>query len=348
MQTKPEFDNHLTEKMKRNLLSFTSALILTAVGISRALADDEGLPTVFVPPFSGDTTAIAYWQPALGAGLSEMLITELGKLNKFQVLESTQLEALKDEIKMGDDGWVDQSEKVDKGGFAAADFMFNAKVTRFGSKDTQVGLGGFVPGSLGSLGVRQTTSDVRLDWRLVDVATRKIIKTGSSTASQKGGGFTIGADVKGHGGGIGFDNQEFMDSALGKATVKALAQITADLAPITLPESGRHKKKAAAAGKEAAAANALTETLHQAPGKVLAVADKDTIIVSLGSKNGFKAGDKLNLYEVADVKNDKGEVVFSDEKLVGEVTIQSTQDDRSKVSYAGDKDVKPGWTVKAK
>jgi len=255
---------------------------------------------------------------------------------------------LKDEIKMGDDGWVEQSEKVEKGGFAAADFMFTAKVTRFGYKDTQVGLGGFVPGALGGLGVHQTTSDIRLDWRLVDASNRKIIKTGSATASQKGGGFTLSTGVNGRGGAIGFDNHEFMDSALGKATVKALAQITADMSPITLPESGRHKRKAATAGQQAAVATAATDSLHQTPGKVLAVAGKDTIIVSLGSKNGYKPGDKLNLYETSDVKDDKGQVVFTDEKLVGEVTIQTAQDERSRVSYDGDKEVKPGWTVKAK
>ena len=83
-------------------------------------------------------------------------------------------------------------------------------------------------------------------------------------------------------------------------------------------------------------------------GLVESVAGKDTIIVSLGSKNGFKSGDKLNLYETSEVKDDKGQVVFTDEKLVGEVTVQSTQDERSKVSYDGDKEVKPGWTVKAK
>jgi curli biogenesis system outer membrane secretion channel CsgG len=334
--------------MKRNLLCFACGLSLLAAGSARILADDEGLPTLIVPPFSGDTTAISYWQPAMGAGLCEMLITEMGKLNKFQVLETTQLDALKDEIKMGDDGWVEQSEKVEKGGFAAADFMFTAKVTQFGNKETKVGLGGFVPGALGGLGVRQTTADVRIDWRLVDASSRKIIKTGSSTASQKGGGFVLGTAVNGNGGGIGFDNHEFVESALGKATVKALAQISAEMAPVNLPESGRHKKKAASVGKEAAMATAAAEGLRQTPGKVLAVADKDTIIVSLGSKHGFKAGDKLNLYEVSEVKDDKGAVVFADEKLVGEVTVQSTQDERSKVSYSGDKEVKPGWTVKAK
>ncbi|HZR20784.1 MAG TPA: CsgG/HfaB family protein, partial [Verrucomicrobiae bacterium] len=216
--------------MKRNLLHLACGLILAAAAPASLLADDEGLPTLIVPAFTGDSTALAYWQPAMGAGLSEMLITEVGKLNKFQVLETTQLDALKDEIKMGDDGWVEPSEKVEKGGFAGADFMFNAKVTRFGNKDTQVGLGGFASGALGGLGVHQTTADIRLDWRLVDVATRKIIKTGSATASQKGGGFSLGGAGTGGGGGIGFDNQEFVDSALGKATVKALAIITADLA----------------------------------------------------------------------------------------------------------------------
>ena len=139
-----------------------------------------------------------------------------------------------------------------------------------------------------------------------------------------------------------------MDSALGKATVKALAQITSDLAPVPLPESGRHKKKAAAAGQQSAASSAAAEGLRQTPGKVLAVADKDTTIVSLGGKNGFKTGDKLNLYETTEVKDDKGTVVFTDEKLVGEVTVQSAQEERSKVSYSGEREVKPGWTVKAK
>ncbi len=341
--------------MKKNLLtSLCSMILATGLG-GHALAESGGLPTLFVAPFSGSTAAIQYWQPAMGEGLSEMLITELGKINKFQMLESTELGALKEEIRMGEDGWVEQSEKVEKGGFAAADFMFTGKVTRFGSKQTKVGLGGFVPGSLGNLGVKQSDSDVRIDWRLVDAATRKIIKTGSSTASKKGVGFNVGVAVDGHGGGIGFDNKEFMESALGKATVIALKQITDEVSAITLPESGRQKQKANAAGQQAAAAsqqaaaaNAAAQAVRAAPGKVLAVAGKDAVIVSLGSNQGFKAGDKLELYETVDTKDASGAVVFTDEKLVGEVVLQSVQADRSKASYAGTADIKAGWVVKAK
>ena len=325
--------------MKKFLSTFVLGVSLAA---GRIFADD--LPTCFVAPFSGDTTAIQYWQPAMGEGLGEMLTTELGKINKFQMLEINQLGDLKNEIGMGQDGWVDQAQKVDKGGFSAADFMFTAKVTRFGNKESHIGLGGFVPGNFGNLGLHQTVADVRIDWRLVDVATRKIVKTGSSSASEKGGGFDTGVNVGGRGGNIGFGNSEFMDSALGKATEKTLQQIIADVQGAALPVSGRVKQKAGLAAQ----ADAATEALRHTPGKILAVASKDTIIISLGSKQGFKEGDKLNLFQTNDVKDDKGNVVFTDEKLVGEITLSGVQEDRSRATYAGDVPVQQGWSVKAK
>jgi curli biogenesis system outer membrane secretion channel CsgG len=321
---------------------FSILVIGVSLATSRVFADD--LPTCFVAPFSGDTTAIQYWQPAMGEGLGEMLTTELGKLNKFQMLEVNQIGDLKNEINMGADGWVDQAQKVDKGGFAAADFMFTAKVTRFGSKESHIGLGGFAPGGFGNLGLHQNVADVRIDWRLVDVATRKIVKTGSASAQEKGGGFDVGSNVGGNGGNISMGNSEFRDSALGHATEKTLAQIIADVQGTTLPESGRVKQKAGLTAKASAAEEALKHT----PGKVLAVASKDTLIVSLGSKLGFKEGDKLNLYQTNDVKDDKGNVVFTDEKLVGEITLSGVQEDRSRASYSGDVPVQQGWTVKAK
>ena len=324
----------------KTILSTILFGVLIATG--RVFADD--LPTCFVAPFSGDTAAIQYWQPAMGEGLGEMLTTELGKINKFQMLEINDLGDLKNEIAMGQDGWVDSSQKVDKGGFAAADFMFTAKVTRFGNKESHIGLGGFAPGGFGNLGLHQTVADVRIDWRLVDVATRKIVKTGSASAEEKGGGFDVGSNVGGNGGNINMGNHEFMDSALGHATEKTLAQIISDVQSATLPVSGRVKQKAGLAAQ----ADAATEALRHTPGKILAVASKDTIIISLGSKQGFKEGDKLNLYQTNDVKDDKGNVVFTDEKLVGEITLSSVQEDRSRAAYNGDAPVQQGWTVKAK
>ena len=46
------------------------------------------------------------------------------------------------------------------------------------------------------------------------------MKTGQATAAEKGTGFDVGVAVDGHGGNVGFSNQEFMNSALGKATAR--------------------------------------------------------------------------------------------------------------------------------
>lgn len=136
---------------------------------------------------------------------------------------------------------------------------------------------------------------------------------------------------------IGYDNPDFMNSALGKATAKTVTNLIEQLAAISLPEPARVAKLEAA-----------SNTLKHSAGKVLAVAGQDTIIVSLGSKEGFKVGDKLNLYEPTDVKDDKGNVVFTDEKLIGEITLESVQEDRSRASFAGNAAIKQDWTVKAK
>jgi curli biogenesis system outer membrane secretion channel CsgG len=319
----------------------------TCLALLSARAEDKAQPTIFVAPLDGDVSQIMAWQPALGEGLAEMLITELSRLGKFQILESTSLKDLANEIKLGEAGYVSDAEKVDKGGWAGADFMFKGKVTRFGSKQQGVNLGGFVPGSLGKLGVKVTTSDVRIDWRLVDVYNRKVIKTGDAVASEKGTGFDVGVGVNGHGGNIGFANHEFMNSALGKATAKAVTNIAAQLVSVQLPESGRLKSKAQAQAKEQAFVQAAVDSAKATPGKVLAVVNKTTIIVSLGSKQGFKNGDKLKVYALEETKNDKGEVVFTEEKFAGEATLDNVQEEKSKATYSGTAEPQTGWTVKA-
>ena len=127
--------------------------LLCLLGICSLLAARaQDKPTIFVAPLDGDLSQIQGWQPALGEGLAEMLVTEVTRLGRFEVLESTALKDLVDEIRLGESGYVGEKEKVDKGGFAGADFMLRGKVTRFGNKSQDVGLGGFVPGSLGNLG----------------------------------------------------------------------------------------------------------------------------------------------------------------------------------------------------
>ena len=254
------------------------------------------------------------WQPALGEGLAEMLTTELSRLGRFDVLESTAIKDLKDEIALGQEGYANDQEKVDKGGFAGADFMFRGKVTRFGSQTQGVNLGGFSGFSGGGLGIKTTTTNVAIDWRLVDAYTRKVIKAGRAEASHKGSSFDIGTSVNGHGGNIGFGNQEFMNSALGKAAAQAVTNLTLDLMNMDIPESGRHKFKAQKSAQVQVQTQAVAAAVKQTPGTVMAVINRSTLIDSIGGRQGAKPNDKLNLFEVVETKDDKGAVVFTEEK----------------------------------
>lgn len=148
----------------------------------------------------------------------------------------------------------------------------------------------------------------------------------SATSSADAGGAAAGTDSETY----GYANPAFITSALGKASAKAVTNIIEQLAAYQFPEPER------------------IATLQNTPGKILAVVDNDTIIVSLGSNQGFKAGDHLKLYATSDIKDDKGNVVFTDEKMVGELTLSEVQEDKSRGSYAGDSKVQQGWLVKAR
>lgn len=317
-------------------------------GAGFVAAQDQ--PTVLVAPLKGDAKQVPDWQPALGSGLAEMFITEISKRNKFQVLESTHTDDLINEIKMGEEGYVDKSEATTKGGFAGADYLFVGTVTRFGSKKQEVGATGFSVGGIGVSDVGVTKADVRIDWRLTDVATRKIVKTGSAVGQETGVSFDVSASVDSNGGGIGYKNSEFMGSALGKATVKAINAIMTDMDAYTPPPvSGRRKQLDNAAAKEVHLAQAVTqaqtEERKKISGKVLAVVGRNIVIASLGSSQGIKAGSRLKLCQPLEIKDEKGEVVFTEEKDVGELEVEAVQEDRCKATFRGTAEVKSGWVV---
>jgi len=415
--------------MKRNFGLLLLGFIMAAFGVSYLSAEEAGnSPTLTIAPFSGSKAGIPGWQPALGQGISEMLVEALENSDhKFQVLETTGASDLQTESKSGASdsggspkpakgsavsskksakGVAASSENPDTGGNAKSDFTLYAEVTQFKVQTNSSQIGDFDSSSrLASVGAKVISAHVQIAWRIVDNESKRIIKRGMAAGYESGPdidtpGLATAAE-KAFGGGkngtannifgglnkafgntpnegdsgdsgdstksksgttpksaqkspktqpkaggdiadndaetIGYDNPEFMNSVLGKATAKTVTEIIQQLAVINLPEPARIAKSKAA-----------TDALRHTPGKVLAVAGKDTIIVSLGSKEGFNEGDNLNLYETTDVKDDKGNVVFTNEKLVGEIRLDSVQEERSRASYAGDATVKQGWTVKAK
>jgi len=87
--------------MKTRLVLLPVLLVL-----AKAFSQDAVLPALIVKPLDGDLSQIQGWQPALGEGLAEMLVTELSKINKFELLEASAMKDLINEIDLGEAGYV--------------------------------------------------------------------------------------------------------------------------------------------------------------------------------------------------------------------------------------------------
>src|SRR6266446_3621722 len=124
-------------------LSSPALLLALVISACAAPAAEKTAPTISVA--KTESSGVAYWQPAMGEGLAQMLITEMSGLPNFKVLESVALDDLRAERRLGESGEVAESESVKKGLWKGSDYTFKSTVTRFGSKQNTYGGGGFVP-----------------------------------------------------------------------------------------------------------------------------------------------------------------------------------------------------------
>jgi curli biogenesis system outer membrane secretion channel CsgG len=318
------------------LINLSLAVVLGMASASTASGSKDSLPTIFVAPLDSGMNQ------AISEELTEMLITELTKLNKFQVLETTALEALREEMKLGTQEEVKLDEKVSKGEWAGAEYMFRGKVTRCGATTNDMGGQGLLRrGNPFDLKINLKKQELQIDWRIVDVARRTILASGRATGENTGVGWTL-AGPKGTG-----STNDFRDSALGKAMLQAMSKIVSEVRIVSVPPSGRQEridqKIQQAKTNEADKIAALGRTR----GKVLGVSTTGFVYVSLGGNHGLKSGDKLDLYETLEDKDEKGTVLGTEEKWVGELTVEAVLEEaKSKTRWNGP--VKPvvGWVVK--
>src|SRR6266567_5925889 len=311
-------------------------LSLTLAALQSHAADAKVAPTISVA--KTEANGVAGWQPALGEGLAQMMITELGNLPNFKVLESVALDDLRAERALGDSGEVSAAESVKKGQWKGADYTFKSTVTRFGSKENNYGGGGYAPRlpfGVGGFSIKKSENEVQIDWRIIDNASREIVSgaTGRAVGVESGTGFNFATWT---GGGFN-DNREFMDSALGKATMKAIAQIVEKLKTLDVGPGARSLNADAAAAAGATA-------LRNVKGVVKLVEGKE-VWVSLGSNNGFAKGDKVKIYKPVEKKNKKGEVVATTYESVTEIILEKVQKDKSMGQNSGTAEIGEDWAA---
>ena len=317
-------------------ISPASFLLAVAIGALESQAADKKAPTISVA--KTESSGVAYWQPAMGDGLAQMLITEMSSLPNFKVLESVALDDLRAERHLGENGEVSEAESVKKGQWKAADYTFKSTVTRFGSKENSYGGGGFAPRlpfGVGGFAVRKSENEVQIDWRIIDNASREIVPgaTGRAVGVESGTGFNFSS----WGGGGFNNNREFMDSALGKATMKAIAQIIGKVKTLDVGPGAR-----ALNNESAAAANAAA--MRNVKG-IVKLVEGSEVWVSLGANNGFAKGDHVKIYKPIEKKNKKGEVVATTYETVAEIVLLKVQKDKSMGEYTGSNQINEDWVA---
>lgn len=150
------------------------------------------------------------------ASITEMLITELMKTNRFVVLERGSIDQVIQEQDFGAGGRVRASSAAKVGDILGAQALIKGAVTEFSEKESG-GIGGIAIAGI-ALGGKSNTGHVALDMRIIDSSSGQILtaERAESKISQTGvGGIAFL-------GPIAFGGAGYSKTSLGKATREAV------------------------------------------------------------------------------------------------------------------------------
>jgi curli biogenesis system outer membrane secretion channel CsgG len=272
----------------------------------------------------------------VGKGITDLLVDKLVSDGAYRVIERAALDKILAEQNFSNSDRADANTAAKIARILGVDTIIIGSITQFGrdDKSTNVGGGalGGVTGRFGIGGVRksQSTAVVQITARMIDTSTAEILASASGKGeSSRSGTGLLGAGGGGYGaggGGIDMKSSNFGATILGEAVNKAVADLAQQL-----------DSKAAA----------LPTTVVQISGLVADASPDGTVIVNVGSKNGVKVGDRLDIRrKIREVKDPStGKVIRTVEDAVGSILITEVDESSAVGKFAGSAPAKVGDTV---
>jgi curli biogenesis system outer membrane secretion channel CsgG len=272
----------------------------------------------------------------VGKGIADLLVDKLVSDGTYRVIERAALDKILAEQNFSNSDRADANTAAKIARILGVDTIIIGSITQFGrdDKSTSVGGGalGGVTGRFGIGGVRksQSTAVVQVTARMIDTSTAEILASASGKGeSSRSGTGLLGAGGGGYGaagGGIDMKSSNFGATILGEAVNKAVADLAQQLD---------------------AKAGALPTTVVQISGLVADASPDGTVIVNVGSKNGVKVGDRLDIRrKVREVKDPAtGKVIRSVEDAVGSIVITEVDEASAVGRFTGAAPAKVGDTV---
>jgi curli biogenesis system outer membrane secretion channel CsgG len=215
-------------------LSILSVIILVAFSMTGCVtagsnAKAEEPQEVSYPPYDGPKKRIAvlefdnkvsnrWWDRSwnIEDRMTEMVITELMKTNRFIVIERGALDEVMSEQDLGDSGRVRQETAARVGELLGAQVLVKGAITEFIEKESG-GSGGVLVAGIG-IGGKTSTGHVAMDMRLIDATSGQILQ--SHRAEGKISSSSIGGIA--FFSGVVFGGSTYKKTPLGKATRSAV------------------------------------------------------------------------------------------------------------------------------
>ena len=271
----------------------------------------------------------------IGKGISDLLIAQLVDGGDYRVIERSALDKIIKEQNFSNSDRANPATAAKIGGLLGVDAMIIGDITAFGNDDKHYG--GSSAGcavwhgcGAGGLGISKKKVIVEITARMVDVNTGEILASVTGRGEVEKSGVTGGGGgsngLSGGGGQFDMGSTNFQQSAIGQATKQSVAQVATGL-----------DAKASLIPPPAAAA-ALPPPPPPPPlDGVIADASTAYIILNVGSKNGIKVGDSLNVVREGKVIKDPvtGKVLRTIETPIGTLSVTSVDPDSSVAKFTG-------------
>lgn len=183
----------------KNILLAAAVLFSLAPGL-QAQTEKSKRPRVAVLEFKAPKESWSGWgwywnqesQARMSSVLLDLFVTELSEVGsgKIRLIERERLNEIRQEQAFGQSGEVDTATAVKLGKLLGVKYMVTGKITRFANQKSGVSTGwgaGALVGKLtgsgmagavaGSVDIKKTAFDGRLDARVIDVETGEIVGT---------------------------------------------------------------------------------------------------------------------------------------------------------------------------
>lgn len=223
------------KEMKKRLMKLAvlllAALFLFGCVTAGQQTNVQAEKEVVYPPYDGPKKRIAvlefdnkvnkrWWDRSWNVEerLTDMVVTELMKTNRFIVVERGALNEVLSEQDLGASGRVRQETAARIGEVLGAQILVKGAVTEFIEKESG-GAGGIMVSGIG-IGGKTSTGHVAIDMRLIDSTTGQILQSERAEGKIKSSGIGGIAFFSG----VAFGGAAYKKTALGKATRAAVTE----------------------------------------------------------------------------------------------------------------------------